>query len=53
MPDDNKININFTGGFKLPEEYYVARQDNTRVIINFKKRLNTIKLILIKLYKKH
>lgn len=44
MPDDNKININFTGGFKLPEEYYVARQDNTRVIINFKKTVKHDKI---------
>lgn len=36
MPDDNKINISAAGGFKLPEEYYVAAQDNTKIVINFK-----------------
>ena len=40
MPDFDDIKINLKSGFKLPEEYYVAPQDNTKIVIDFKQQLN-------------
>lgn len=36
MPDDNDIKINQKVNYTLPQEHYVAPQDNTKVVINFK-----------------